>query len=601
MLVYGDRPQRVRSATLLAPWHDALQCIAAEPPGLSRHSRLVTLLIDAGMLAQGVADARCEVAGHDAETPDARLAMALVTGLARCCARSWSSGFAHTGPLPFDELAQCAARLPDEWLSLKQPEGYAFYALYPETFFEAATRCRAVALRWQVIGLRSIGTSLSAMVAVGLGAPVPRTLRPVGHPFRREIVAPPPTAWDAHTGFAIVDEGPGLSGSSLAAAARWLLQAGVAPSQLHFFPSHASPPGPEADASIRALWAHTPQQHTSFDAAVRHAARPAHRLAQWVEPLTGPLLAPLQDIGGGAWRDVQATKHRVGMLPPANPWQERRKYLAHTADGTWLVKFAGLGRAGERTLARARALADAGFSPAVAGLRHGFLVERWRDDLAPLSLPSMPQGRAREVERIAEYLAFRARNFAAAPDSGASIRELFEMMRCNACEALGDAASSIFDAIDRDWLDAALRQAAQRVRRVETDNRLHRWEWLAGPSLLLKTDAVDHAAAHDLVGCQDIAWDVAGAEVELGLSAAEAVHLAMSMAARGVGVDAALLALMRPCYLAFQCGNAALAAAATSHPPTRSSLVAERDRYAAALPRAVQDALARWRQEPGSA
>ena len=599
MLVYGDHPQRARSATLLASWHDALQCIAAAPPGLGRHSRLVTLLIDAGMLAQGAADARCEAAGHDAQTDDARLAMALVTGLARCCASSWSSGFARTGPLPFDELAQCAARLPDEWLSLKQPEGYAFYALYPETFFEAATRCRAVALRWQVIGLRSIGTSLSAMVAVGLGAPVPRTLRPVGHPFHREIAAPPPTAWDADTGFAIVDEGPGLSGSSLAAAAHWLLQAGVAPSQLHFFPSHASPPGPQADASIRTLWARTTQQHIGFDSAVRNAAMPAHRLAQWVEPLTGPLLAPLRDIGGGAWRDVQAAAHGVGVLPPVNRWQERRKYLAHTAGGTWLLKFAGLGRAGEHAHARARALADAGFSPAVAGLRHGFLVERWRDDLAPLSLPSMPQGRARGVERVAEYLAFRARNFAAASDSGASTHELFEMMRCNACEALGHAASRILGAVDGDRLDAALHQAAQRMRRVETDNRLHRWEWLAGPSLLLKTDAVDHAAAHDLVGCQDIAWDVAGAAVELDLSATEAMHVARSMASRGIIVEPALLALMRPCYLAFQWACAAMAAETAGDAPTRTALCTERDRYAAALPRALQHALAPWQAAPG--
>jgi len=595
MRVYGDRPQRTRSAALLAQLHDGLREAAATPPGLSRHSRLVTLLIDAGMLAQGVADARCEAAGHDAQSDDARLAMEFVTGLARCCARSWSSGFRSIGPLPFDEIAQCTARLADEPLSLKQPEGYAFYALYPETYFEAASRCRAGAARWQVIGLRSIGTSLSAMVAVGLGAPAPRTLRPVGHPFHREIAAPPPTDWDADTAFAIVDEGPGLSGSSLAAAARWLLQAGVAPYRIHFFPSHAAPPGPQADASIRALWASTKQQHLGFDAAVRDAAMPAHRLAQWVAPLTGALLAPLQDIGGGAWRDLQAAGSS-GRQPPANPWQERRKYLAHTASGTWLLKFAGLGHAGERALARARALSDAGFSPAVVGLRHGFLVERWRDDLAPLSLPCTPHGRAWLVRRVADYLAFRARHFAAAPDSGASTTELFEMMRCNVREALGDAASHILGAFDCDRLCAALCQAAPRVRRVETDNRLHRWEWLAGPSLVLKTDALDHAASHDLVGCQDIAWDVAAAEFELGLSAPEATQLARSMALRGIGVDRELLALMRPCYVAFQWGHFAMAADAAGDPRTRSALSAERDRYAARLPSTLQHALAQLQE-----
>ena len=57
------------------------------------------------------------------------------------------------------------------------------------------------------------------------------------------------------------------------------------------------------------------------------------------------------------------------------------------------------------------------------------------------------------------------------------------------------------------------------VRRVETDNRLHAWEWLHTPDgRLLKTDALDHHAGHDLIGCQDITWDIAGATVELDLS-----------------------------------------------------------------------------------
>ena len=38
---------------------------------------------------------------------------------------------------------------------------------------------------------------------------------------------------------------------------------------------------------------------------------------------------------------------------------------------------------------------------------------------------------------------------------------------------------------------------------------------------LLKTDALDHHAGHDLIGCQDITWDIAGATVELDLSDSE--------------------------------------------------------------------------------
>jgi hypothetical protein len=37
----------------------------------------------------------------------------------------------------------------------------------------------------QVVGIRSIGTGLSTLVAAAIGAPRPFTLRPIGHPFQR--------------------------------------------------------------------------------------------------------------------------------------------------------------------------------------------------------------------------------------------------------------------------------------------------------------------------------------------------------------------------------------------------------------------------------
>ena len=54
------------------------------------------------------------------------------------------------------------------------------------------------------------------------------------------------------------------------------------------------------------------------------------------------------------------------------------------------------------------------------------------------------------------------------------------------------------------------------VRPVEIDGRLHAWSYLRRDGHLLKTDALDHHAGHDLVGCQDIAWDIVGAKIELG-------------------------------------------------------------------------------------
>jgi hypothetical protein len=103
-----------------------------------------------------------------------------------------------------------------------------------------------------------------------------------------------------------------------------------------------------------------------------------------------------------------------------------------------------------------------------------------------------------------------------------------------------------------------------RVRRVDTDNRLQPWEWLVLPGgRLMKTDALDHSAAHDLVGCQDIAWDVAGAVVEHGLAGQERSRLcAIVERESGHAVDPDLLRCLLPCYLAFQIGACRLASMA---------------------------------------
>jgi hypothetical protein len=203
-------------------------------------------------------------------------------------------------------------------------------------------------------------------------------------------------------------------------------------------------------------------------------------------------------------------------------------------------------------LQRARALAAEGFAAEPAGLCHGFLVERWRDDLAPLRTLSSCGASRRErfLGGVADYLAFRALAFPAVGDSGATPAALLEMARQNSVEALGDDAAAAWER----WRPS-LAQLAARVRRVATDNRMHAWEWRVGAARPLKTDALDHHAGHDLVGCQDIAWDVVGAAVELELSAAEEAGLAAAVGRRtGRTAEPSLRAFYRACYLAFQVG-----------------------------------------------
>ena len=551
MLIYGDRMREVAPRDHVARIGRLLARAAAEPPGLARHASLVGALIMAGEFQQGLADAAFHASGCD-ETGPLGVGLCLMA-LAGAVRASWESGFrSAVPPAPDLPAALLAGPLPPA-ITVRQPEGYAFYALYPEAYLAAASalpRDRPI----RVIGLRSIGTGLAALVAEAVGAPPPVTVRPFGHPFSRRIALGSDTERDLLTepnaAFAVVDEGPGLSGSSFGAVADYLEDRGARAERIHFLPGHGGDLGPQASDRHRRRWSRAPRHVVGFDALVLDAPEPAHRLETWIADLVGPLLAPLEDVSGGAWR-----AHRLpdeASWPPALAHQERRKFLARTGDGSWLVKFAGLGEIGERKLSLARALAGAGFTPEVAGLRHGFLVERWMEagSLDPTG------DRAALVAHLGRYLGFRAR---LEVEAGASPDALLAMVRHNAAEVLGEDIAS---ALDR--LRDQLARLGPSLRPVAIDGRLHVHEWLRLPGgTLLKADAVDHHAAHDLVGAQDVAWDVAGAGAEFALEAEEQEQLRRAVEAEaGRPVDPDLVRLLTPCYLAFQLGSHAMAEAA---------------------------------------
>ena len=140
---------------------------------------------------------------------------------------------------------------------------------------------------------------------------------------------------------------------------------------------------------------------------------------------------------------------------------------------------------------------------------------------------------------------------------------------------------------------ARLPTLQSRLSRVQTDNRLQSFEWLSLPEGgWLKADAVDHAFAHDLIGPQDIAWDLAGAAVEFALTPFEQAHLRAGVEYHGGrAVDSDLLAFYLPCYLAFQLGAYTMAADSHGHWfQERARLAAARDRYADDLKRVVEAA-----------
>lgn len=163
------------------------------------------------------------------------------------------------------------------------------------------------------------------------------------------------------------------------------------------------------------------------------------------------------------------------------------------------------------------------------------------------------------------------------------------MARTNAGEALGADAASL----DR-WL-AVLPRLRGISCPIETDNRLHVWEWIrTQDGRLLKTDALDHHAGHDLVGCQDIAWDLAGASVEFELSQSELSSLINAVernSARNVDTD--LLAFSQACYPAFQLGYYQLAASFAETEPEAMRAEKAVSRYRTALESALDQSCPR--------
>jgi len=113
----------------------------------------------------------------------------------------------------------------------------------------------------------------------------------------------------------------------------------------------------------------------------------------------------------------------------------------------------------------------------------------------------------------------------------------------------------------------------RRIVRLATDNKLDRNEWRrADNGRLLKCDALDHHQSHDLIGCQPVEWDIAGAITEFELDENDVAEL---VCASGCATNDELLDFYCVAYPAFRLGHARLAAQIVS----ASSQVSDADRY----------------------
>lgn len=447
------------------------------------------------------------------------------------CARVLVGSEFHARPQVLQHLP---SKVPGE-LRVATPEGFAYYALHPLQYADVMERLGEIHDA-VVVGIRSIGTTLSAVAKAALqrrGMRVERfTVRPLGHPFDRIVQWREPQLELIHQGvsrganFVIVDEGPGLSGSSFLSVAEALCSAGVREEQIAFVPGHA--PNPSS----------------------LHAPDAARRWAKFrCLPITHSRHPQGEWIGAGAWRSKFL---KEGEWPGAWTAMERAKFL--DADRRVFWKFEGLGPYGTRARKQAQALAGAGFGARIVGDESGFIGYEF------LHGQRLRQLNGALLERIAGYCAFRAKNFSCEL-SAAQPEDLAVMMQVNFEREFGEPVPGAFTNLEV-------------VLPIFCDGKMSPHEWLqVGNERLLKLDATAHGDDHFFPGPCDVAWDLAGTIVEGGIDAA-GQELLLRSYQRLSGDDAAVrVGSYQLAYAVFRLAWSRMAAAGMKGTPDEERLL----------------------------
>jgi hypothetical protein len=588
LIVYGDsdRAEPIDGFVGILRWMID-QALFADP----RPAALRALVERAGELEQALFDA------PDALGPPGAPRTRALAGLRRAV-RWIGTAFEHSydraPELSHGALVRARAALVRlahlrGTVSVTVPEGFAFRALFPESY-------RLAALRWAdehaesarrdvlVVGIRSIGTTLSAVVAESLRARRfwvrRRTVRPDGEPFSRRLDCALPRA-----AFGIVvDEGPGLSGSSMLAVAEAMARAGV--EEVTLIPGHGDGPGAGATEPARRRW-RSLRRYPAVESDLRFEGRTlAEELWSGVSPAVGGRLARSDDVGAGAWRG-HAYRSRAAW-PAVCRALERPKILCASDDGRRvLFKFSGFAAAPGQTgslativARRAAPLAALGFAPRLFGEAHGFVAWEWIDG-RPLGAQdaSFPF-----LARMGAYIARAAGPALGAAAAGDARERLLAMLLANTRECLGEEAAAAVATEGR-----RLRADSEAPR--AGDGHLAPHEWIqAASETIYKTDVGGHDIDHTWTGAQPVAWDLAGALEEWNLRGAqEAALLRGYREAGGTPCDAGPLRSYRTAYAAHRAGQAAFFLAAETDAEERERLEDSLERWRGALARHLSE------------
>ena len=539
LLVFRDGRSVRSGPELLRSLIEQIECVLSLSDFHSQIARdeLIDALLRAGEMECALADhgAGSTEANAVAEAAD-RLATALIT---------------ESPPQISPYLADVLERLRvPQSLTLSTPEGFCYYALHPLDYADLLSENAIRPPSAAVVGIRSIGATLSAVVrswfsARGISAER-ISVRPVGHPFDRHLpIAEHERKWIAaqngqQAHFFVVDEGPGLSGSSFLSVAEALVEEGVPPERIVLMPS--------STPNLDKLFAPNATQRWS-----RFRTIPL-KPTRYVPSEAG------EYIGGGGWRNRVFDSE--SDWPGVWPWTERQKYLSR--NGTLVFRFDGHGCYGKAVRKRSEILSNERWGPQINSAGDGFSASPWLIGARPKSV-------SHEILiQLAHYCAFRC---ALVTSPVFPQMELEQMAQINLERALGVS-----------------RQIKLPVERpVIADARMMPHEWtLLNDGRLQKLDAADHGDNHFFPGPSDIAWDLAGAIVEWKLNSEAAQILIREY--RRITNDAVGMRL--PGYLiAYSCFRMAFAQSAansTTELNEKSRLQRDADAYRGAALRFVE-------------
>lgn len=567
MVVYGDPAYGRACGALLDDFQAQCQSISWNSLDAVRR-----VLIRAGQIEQGLADFwEAQPSGGLEERARAQRMTDLAALVFHELFTSGSSSKCLRARRELIQLAGEWQRAPgmarDAALRVKIPEGFAFYGLYPEQYILSAMDWGA---RWGevhpdilVIGLRSIGTTLSAVVTAALRAMRKKagrvTVRPQGHPYRREIRIAPGLL-KHRPAVLIVDEGPGASGSSMASVAEEVVNAGIPQEAVYFFPGHANPPGGASSPETRHWWN-----------VIAKVVTPVERITWGGQSLQNLLLTQagqlaesgrdyhsIHDVSGGKWRRY--------AFPEEDCWPavcarfERRKFLCENAAGNKILwKFTGL----HRDLSNAEASRGTVQRPKRLGACHGYTAFEW---IQGTRLAKEDRSDHRLLQTCADYLADNTGPKLSSEEKSAARERLDEMLFWNIKEALGETMAE---------KARSLRPADHEAEGSSyADGRMAPWEWIRRPhQTLCKIHDRGRAQDHTIIGAQPAAWDVAGFVIEWELRGNDRGVFLEALRHRGLVISRETLRYYAIAYASFQLGQASFCAAmAESDDPERERL-----------------------------